>query len=323
VHSAELLASEVPVWFIRLLALALGAAWGSFFNVAIYRWPRGMSVVRPPSHCPACNAPVRWYLNVPILGYLFLRGRAACCGAKMSPRYVWVEALTAVLGLAVAERYFVNALEGSTAQGALINSVLYFTFVGGLLVATFVDLEWMEIPDEVSLPGAALGLATVGLRLGPTPVSAAVGAGLGFLVVYVLFVVVYELVRGRRGMGEGDAKLLLMIGAFLGWEAVLFCLAAGSAQGLLVAGVATLFKIPLVPERPDDARGEASPDGEPEAEEDDRPGPAIFCSSATACWSGRACAETARISRACTPNYETARKWCRIATGISNENLRT
>jgi leader peptidase (prepilin peptidase)/N-methyltransferase len=291
VDSAELLASEVPVWFVRLLALALGATWGSFFNVAIYRWPREMSVINPPSHCPACGAPVRWYLNVPILGYVFLRGRAGCCGAKMSPRYVWVEALTAVLGLAVAERYFVNALDGSTAQSALINSALYFTFVGGLIVATFVDLEWMEIPDEVSLPGAALGLATVGLRSGPSPVSAAVGAGLGFLVVYVLFVVVYELLRGRRGMGEGDAKLLLMIGAFLGWEAVLFCLAAGSAQGLLVAGVATVFKIPLVPNRPDhrpeDDAGPApaaaegttpteAPGAAPEDDEDDRPGPAMM-----------------------------------------------
>jgi leader peptidase (prepilin peptidase)/N-methyltransferase len=260
VDSVELLASEVPVSFVRCLALALGATWGSFFNVAIYRWPREMSVVRPPSHCPACGAPVKWYLNVPILGYVFLRGKAACCGAPMSPRYVWVEALTAVLGLAVAERYFVNAAPGSGAQHALLDSCLYFAFVGGLLVATFVDLEWMEIPDEVSLPGAALGLATVGLRTGPTPTSAAVGAGLGFLVVYVLFVVVYELLRGRRGMGEGDAKLLLMIGAFLGWEAVLFCLAAGSAQGLVVAGLAKVLGIPLVPIRPDEAGLEPEPE---------------------------------------------------------------
>jgi leader peptidase (prepilin peptidase)/N-methyltransferase len=140
---------------------------------------------------------------------------------------------------------------------------LYWTFVGGLIIATFVDLEWMEIPDEVSLPGAALGLATVGARSGPGPVSAAVGAGVGFLIVQVLFVWVYERLTGRRGMGEGDAKLLLMIGAFLGWEAVLFSLLAGSLQGLIVAGIAMSTGASLIPTRPDelpeaDAEGAAA-----------------------------------------------------------------
>jgi leader peptidase (prepilin peptidase) / N-methyltransferase len=248
----ELLAADVPAWLIRLLSFVFGALWGSFFNVAIYRWPRDMSVVKPPSHCPACGAPVRWYLNVPVFGYLLLRGKARCCGAPMTPRYVWVELISAVLCVAVAERFFVRAADGLSYQRALLDTALYFTFVGGLVVATFVDLEWMEIPDEVSLPGAALGLATVGLRTGPSALDAAVGAGVGFLVVYVLFVCAYELLRGHRGMGFGDAKLLLMIGAFLGWESVLFCLAAGSAQGLLAAGLAYGFGVPMVPRRPDD-----------------------------------------------------------------------
>ncbi len=247
-----LLASDLPAWLVRGFALVFGALWGSFFNVAIYRWPRGMSVVKPPSHCPACGAPVRWYLNVPILGYVLLGGRARCCGARLTSRYVWVEVLGAVLGLAVAERFLINAGPEASASSGVLDTLLYFAFAGGLLVATFVDLEWMEIPDEVSLPGAALGLATVGLRTGPGPVSAAVGAGVGFLIVYGLFVVTYELVTGRRGMGEGDAKLLLFIGAFLGWEAVLFALVAGSMQGLVAAGLATAFGFPLVPSLPDE-----------------------------------------------------------------------
>ena len=246
------MATDLPVWFVRITALLFGALWGSFFNVAIYRWPRGMSVVKPPSHCPACGAPVRWYLNVPVLGYLFMRGRARCCGAKLTPRYVWVEALSGVLGLAVAERWIVHAEVDTTALAAGLETVLYFTFVGGLIIATFVDLEWMEIPDEVSLPGAALGLATVGLRSGPGALSAAVGAGVGLLIVQVLFVWTYELLTGRRGMGEGDAKLLLFIGAFLGWEGVLFALVAGSFQGLIAAGLATAFGVPLVPSPPED-----------------------------------------------------------------------
>lgn len=247
-----MLVGDLPVNAVRGTAFAFGALWGSFFNVAIYRWPREMSVVRPPSHCPACGAPVRWYLNVPLLGYLLLRGRARCCGAPLSARYLWVEALSAVLGLAVAERFIVNREATATIAGATLDALLYFAFVGGLVIATFVDLEWMEIPDEVSLPGAALGLATAGLRTGPGALSAAVGAGVGFLLVQILFVWVYELATGRRGMGEGDAKLLLMIGAFLGWEAVLFALVAGSFQGLIAAGLATAFGVPLVPSRPDE-----------------------------------------------------------------------
>lgn len=261
-----LAAGDMPVWLVRVTAFIFGALWGSFFNVAIYRWPRGMSVVRPPSHCPTCGAPVRWYLNVPVLGYLLLGGRARCCGAKLTARYVWVELLSAVLALAVAERFFVRAGDAPL-TAATLETLLYFTFVGGLLVATFVDLEWMEIPDEVSLPGAALGLATVGFRADPGAVSAAVGAGVGYLTVQVLFVWSYELLTGRRGMGEGDAKLLLMIGAFLGWESVLFSLVAGSLQGLVAAGLATAFGVPLVPALSDDEPVETPADAEAAAPE--------------------------------------------------------
>ncbi|HEX6241349.1 MAG TPA: prepilin peptidase, partial [Polyangiales bacterium] len=105
------MAGDVPVWFVRVVAFVMGALWGSFFNVASSRWPRGMSVVKPGSHCPGCGAPVAAYLNVPIVGYLLLRGRARCCGATLTPRYAWVELLTAVLALALAERFFVNRPE--------------------------------------------------------------------------------------------------------------------------------------------------------------------------------------------------------------------
>jgi leader peptidase (prepilin peptidase)/N-methyltransferase len=253
-----LLTTDLPAWLLRITGVVFGCLWGSFFNVAIYRWPRGLSVVRPGSRCPGCGTGVRWYFNIPVFGFLMLRGRAACCGAKLSARYVWVELLSGVLCLAVVERWVLSA-DGPLLP-ALAEAGLYFAFVGGLLIATFVDLEWMEIPDEVSLPGAALGLATAGLRAAPGPLEAAVGAGVGFLLVQVAFVWVYELLTGRRGMGEGDAKLLMMVGAFLGWEAVVFCLVAGSVQGLLVAGVATLTGVPLVPEvAPEAGLGTAPP----------------------------------------------------------------
>ncbi len=172
-----MLASDLPPWIVRALAFVFGAVWGSFFNVAIYRWPREMSIVSPPSHCPSCGTPIPPWRNVPILGYLLLRGRAACCGAKLNPRYLLVEVSSAVLCVALAERYVVRAPASTSLGDASLLALVYFAFVGALLVATFVDLEWMEIPDEVSLPTAALGLATAPLRPHPGAEAAALGAG--------------------------------------------------------------------------------------------------------------------------------------------------
>ncbi|KPK16667.1 MAG: hypothetical protein AMJ62_04715 [Myxococcales bacterium SG8_38] len=243
-----MLAAEVPRWFVWVAAFAWGAAWGSFFNVAIYRWPRGMSVVSPPSHCPACGAPVRAWTNIPILGWLALRGKASCCGAPISARYPLVELLGAVLSVAIAEQWIVRAEPDTLLLDAAIETVLYFIFAGGLLIATFVDLEWMEIPDEVSLPCAALGLASAPFRAEPGIWSAAVGAGAAYLAVQVVFVWGYERLAGRRGMGEGDSKLLMMIGAFLGWEGALFSVVAGSLQGLVFAIFALIVGRRLTPE---------------------------------------------------------------------------
>jgi leader peptidase (prepilin peptidase)/N-methyltransferase len=233
--------ADLPEWVIRAVAFVLGATWGSFFNVAIYRWPREMSVVSPPSHCPSCKAPVPAWRNVPILGYVLLRGRAGCCGAKLSPRYVLVEALSGALALALAERDLLAQPSASLADAAL-STALFFAFVGGLVVATFVDLEWMEIPDEVSIGGTALGLATVMFRQpGPEVLDVAIGAGGAFLLVQLLPVWSWERLTGRRGMGEGDSKLLMFVGAFVGWQGALFALVGGAFQGLFIAALLGLL----------------------------------------------------------------------------------
>ena len=140
-----------------------------------------------------------------------------------------------MLCVAVFERFVIGTDPGTPLVRASLIALCYFAFVGGLLVATFVDLEHMEIPDEVSLPGAALGLLTAVYRDPPGAESAAIGAGGGYLLIQLLFVWTYEALLGRRGMGEGDSKLLLMIGAFVGWQGAAFALFAGAAQGLLVA----------------------------------------------------------------------------------------
>lgn len=262
--------SDFPPVFVRVAAFLFGTLWGSFFNVCIYRWPREMSVVRPPSHCPACGASIPPYRNIPVFGYLFLRGRASCCGATLSPRYLLVEFVSGLLCLACLERWFLGAGPGREAGEALTEALLYFTFTGGLVIATFVDLEWMEIPDEVSLPGAALGLMTVAMRQAPGAEEAAVGAGLGFLVIQVLFVWGYESILGRRGMGEGDSKLMLFLGAFLGWQGAIFAIVAGAFQGLIGAGIALATGRSLTPVRPDarelDDDPVEGPDPSPDAE---------------------------------------------------------
>ena len=270
--------ADLPLSFYRALALVFGALWGSFFNVAIYRWPRDMSVVSPPSHCPACGASVPWYRNLPIVAYLMQRGRAACCGARMTPRYLLVEILGAVIALAIMERTLRLAGLEADVTTTLLEALTLFVFGGALLVATFIDLEHMIIPDEVTLPGAALGLATVALRPELDAADAALGAGLGFLVVQVLFVWSYESMTGRRGMGEGDSKLLMLIGAFVGWQGVLFALVGGAMQGLVVAVLAIVTRRRMAPaDEVSDDQGPFNEPGPVEARCDDAAGePALL-----------------------------------------------
>lgn len=233
--------SDIAVWSIRVAAFVFGAIWGSFFNVAIYRWPRELSVVTPASHCPYCKKPIPVYLNLPILGFFLLRGRAACCGEKLSPRYVVVEIIGALLCVAVVERFLIDAPPGTSLLDAIVLSLAYFAFVGGLVIVTFIDLEFMEIPDEVSLPMAALGLVTAAFRETPGVEAAALGAGGSYLIIQLVFVWSYERLTGRRGMGEGDSKLLMMIGAFIGWQGALFSLMAGALQGVIVVAISLLL----------------------------------------------------------------------------------
>lgn len=219
---------------LRLTCGLFGALAGSFLNVAIHRWPRELSVLRPArSHCPSCGAAIPFYHNLPLVTYLLLRGRAACCGQKISPRYWVVEASATLLAIALGERLQPWALRGDVSHAAF-STLFAFGFACALLIAAFVDLEWMEIPDEVTIGGSALGLLSLPLDPARDPLEAAFGAGLGYTLVYFLFVWAYEVFRGRRGMGEGDAKLLMLIGVFEGWQGVLYALVAGSFQGLLL-----------------------------------------------------------------------------------------
>jgi leader peptidase (prepilin peptidase) / N-methyltransferase len=224
----------LPAWQWYAAAAVFGALWGSFANVVIVRWPREMSVLRPASHCISCGKPVRWYDNVPIVSFLVLRGRCRECKARFSPRYVVVEAALALLSVGVI-RLTLLADPPSFQQG-LAEYFVLFAFCWAMVTAGLIDLETYWIPDVIPLPGIAVGLAANAflLDLGwREPLIAAVG---GYAAIRLLFVDGYRLLTGKPGMGEGDARLVAMIGAFFGIRGALFALFAGAIQGL-IAGV--------------------------------------------------------------------------------------
>jgi len=230
-----------PPWLARVLAAAWGCIWGSFVNVVIHRVPRDVSVVRPGSQCPACGSPLRAIDNIPVISWLLLRGRARCCGARISPRYVVVELLGGLLGLAIFD-VVVGALPGDTtiAHAAAI-FLADFALAMALLAAAFIDAEHMYLPDAVTIGGTIFGVATPGLRA-MSWFDALFGAGIGFLGVWLPFIVGYKALRGRVGMGLGDAKLVMLAGAWFGWPGVVFAVFAGAVQATLAAGIVLLAR---------------------------------------------------------------------------------
>ncbi len=252
---------------------ALGASIGSFLNVVIYRLPHGLSVVRPASRCPACETPIAWYHNVPILGWLGLRGRCASCKVAISARYALVELALGVLALALF-----HDLSGGPLTAELIASehfladvvgpfVLYLAFVAILVAITFIDLDHFIIPDVLSLPAIPLGIATsavFGHAVGVSWMDGLIGAlvGAGSIITIIL---VYGALTGREGMGGGDWKLLGALGAWLGWSALPFVLFAASVQGIVMTLVlGRAFAVDELPPEPGQGLDAAPPPlGEP------------------------------------------------------------
>ncbi|MBI3769777.1 MAG: prepilin peptidase [Deltaproteobacteria bacterium] len=200
----------------------LGAMIGSFLNVCIVRLPEERSIVRPRSHCPSCGHEIAWYDNVPVLSYVLLRGCCRACGTRISPIYPAVELLTGALAVALWLRL-----------GTTLAFAGYFAFAAALVTITFIDLDHRIIPDVISLPGIAVGLAVSFVSPLVTPVGALLGmlAGGGVLLAIAG---AYQAIRGQEGMGGGDVKLLAMIGAFLGWQSVFVTLMVASLIGSVI-----------------------------------------------------------------------------------------
>jgi leader peptidase (prepilin peptidase)/N-methyltransferase len=243
--------SEVPPFLAFTTVFIFGAIVGSFLNVCIARIPTGESVMRPPSHCPKCKAPIPFYNNIPLISYFVLKGYCRSCSERISPRYFVVELSMALLAMTLYEHF-----------GLSLAFFVSCVFVGALIVISFIDLDVRIVPDVISLPGIVLGLVFSLLarfmlndpfELVPLPLSSILGVliGGGFLLTLAWL---YERFTGVEGMGGGDIKLLAMIGAFLGWQSIpltlFFASLTGSVVGItcmLWKGVGRRFALPFAP----------------------------------------------------------------------------
>lgn len=215
------------MWPLLAVTGAIGAVFGSFLNVCVHRLPRGISVVTPPSSCPRCGERIRPYDNVPVLGWLWLRGKCRHCKNPISVRYPVVEALTAALYLFVVWR-----------TGLTWSLLPALVFVSAMIVVTLVDYDARIVPDVITLPGTVLGVAFSFLT--PlTLVGSLIGAAAGF-VLFLGLAWAYRRLTGVEGLGGGDIKLAAMLGAFLGYQGLFLTIFAASLMGTVV-GVSMMF----------------------------------------------------------------------------------
>ena len=254
---------------LAVAIFALGLCFGSFLNVCIYRLPLGKSVVTPRSACPHCGDLIPLYHNVPVLSWLILRGKCRSCKAPISPRYLVIELLTGLLFL------------GCYAHFGLTLGMLKCTVLGYLLLGLiFTDAETKLLPDAMTLPGLALGIAfslvvpvnDLASRIMPGLVSPAMrseiswrlwslsdsllGAALGASFLYGA-AAIYLRARGVEGMGFGDVKLMAMIGAFLGIKLTVLTIFSASLAGSLF-GLSTVLAVWIKRLRRNEARATAS-----------------------------------------------------------------
>ncbi len=249
-----------------LFVFGLGCCVGSFLNVCIYRIPREMSLVRPGSHCPCCNEPIAWYDNIPIVSWLSLGGLCRRCGVLISPRYLFVELLTGAIFVWVFASHRTSdvtvVLSHLPAFGA------YVVLATALIAASFVDIERMVIPDEISIGGMYLGPILCAIwpqiivrpRAADAPLTAwllrvtgipgsghlaglaasVLGMAVGAAMIYAAGVLGKALFR-KEAMGFGDVKLMGMIGAIIGCEGALLAFFVACVFGAVI-GIALLLR---------------------------------------------------------------------------------
>ncbi|MGS0495805.1 prepilin peptidase [Pseudoalteromonas mariniglutinosa] len=246
---------QSQLWFYLLTVGLVSLCVGSFLNVVIYRlplmmqreWqtecrvlladelksnksasaPKPFNLVTPNSTCPKCKTAIKAWQNIPVISWLLLKGRCASCNNPISVRYPIIEMLTAVLSLIVAYTF-----------GATEQALLYILITWVLVALTFIDIDHMLLPDQLTLPlvWVALIAAVMGITISPT--DAIIGAACGYLSLWSVFWL-FKLITGKEGMGYGDFKLLAVFGALLGWQSLLTIILLSSVVGAII-GIALL-----------------------------------------------------------------------------------
>lgn len=224
-------------WLLIFYAFAMGGIVGSFLNVVIHRYPREESIVFPASHCPHCNATIKAWDNVPILAWLWLRGRCRSCAQPIALRYPLVELANALFYTAIFQR-----------TGLSVAFLPLAAIVSMTIVLIYIDLDIQILPDVIDLPGILIGI-TIGafgmassapaLQLSVSLADSLLGGALGAAILLTI-AIAYKWLRHVDGMGLGDVKMMAMIGALVGWEGIFAVLLiasfTGAAVGLFVAG---------------------------------------------------------------------------------------
>ncbi|MEO5702423.1 MAG: A24 family peptidase [Gammaproteobacteria bacterium] len=249
-------ALQITPWLVVSLAAVLGLLVGSFLNVVIYRLPVMMQrewrtqcaellqtasepalprfdLSTPRSRCPACNHAITAFENIPVISYLVLRGKCSACSKAISPRYPSIEILTGILSAIVAAHF---------GFGWMAGAALILTWA--LIALSFIDVDHQLLPDSITLPflwgGLALSLVTLdGNVLFANSHDAIIGAFAGYLSLWSVYWL-FKLLTGKEGMGHGDFKLLAMLGAWLGWQALPVIILMSSLVGA-VAGIGMIL----------------------------------------------------------------------------------
>jgi leader peptidase (prepilin peptidase) / N-methyltransferase len=225
--------NHIPVefWFYAAAACAFGAIVGSFLNVVIHRYPREESIVFPASHCPHCQTAIKPYDNVPVLSFLWLRGKCRACRGPISVRYPLVELANALFYLAVFQR-----------TGLSLMFLPLAAVVSMIIVLIYIDADIQILPDVITIPGAVIGFGVAALgggTLAPDLFLAAdwkesLSGALAGSLILVAIILIYWLVRRVEGMGWGDVKMMALIGALLGINAVPGVLLLASVAGAVI-----------------------------------------------------------------------------------------
>ncbi|GAA76170.1 type 4 prepilin-like proteins leader peptide-processing enzyme [Pseudoalteromonas sp. BSi20480] len=248
---------QSQLWFYLTTVGLVSLCVGSFLNVVIYRLPLMMqrewqsecrlllegdlntnqakskntsepfNLVKPNSTCPKCKTAIKPWQNIPIISWLILKGKCASCNNPISIRYPAIEAITALLSLVIAYTF-----------GATEQALLYIVITWALVALTFIDIDHMLLPDQLTLPLVWLALIAAVAGITITPSDAIMGAAFGYLSLWSVFWL-FKLVTGKEGMGYGDFKLLALFGALLGWQSLLTIILLSSVVGAII-GIALL-----------------------------------------------------------------------------------